>query len=189
MEGSMPAHTKVRYTYEDYLATPEDSSQRYEIVDGELFVTAAPRFRHQQVVTNLAGVLRAIAIEHALGEVLVGPVMVRLADDTVTEPDVIFVRADRMDITNERGVHGAPDVVIEVLSPSNRHFDRTLKRKRYLASGVAELWIVDADGRTVEVWRPGMVSPELVKDTLVWSVAGRAYEVPLEEVFRGPARP
>jgi hypothetical protein len=54
---------------------------------------------------------------------------------------------------------------------------------------VAELWIVDADGRTVEVWRPGMVSPELVKDTLVWSVAGRACEVPLEEVFRGPARP
>ena len=181
----MPTRSKVRYTYEDYLATPEDSSRRYEIVDGELFVTAAPRFRHQQVVTSISRILSEIVLRDELGEVLVGPVTVRLHDETITEPDVIFVRADRLDITDpDRGVDGPPDLVVEVLSPSNRDFDRSLKRKRYMASEVAELWIVDADERLVEVWRPGANAPELVRDTLEWSVAGRSFQIPLDEVFR-----
>jgi Uma2 family endonuclease len=181
----MPAHPKISYTYEDYLATPEDSSRRHEIVGGELFVTPSPRVRHQQVVTNLAGVLRDLALRHDLGEVLVGPIMVRLADDTITEPDVVFVRADRMGIVHERGIHGAPDVVVEVLSPSNRSYDRTLKRKRYQAAGVAELWIVDADERTVDVWGPGDTSPIVVRDSLMWTVTDATFEIALDEVFRG----
>lgn len=181
----MPAHPKIRYTYEDYLATPEDSSRRYEIVDGELFVTAAPRFRHQQVVTNLAGILHSVALEHGLGEVLVGPITVRLADDSVTEPDVVFVHADRLGLIDRQGVQGAPDLVVEVLSPSNQEYDRTLKRKRYMASEVAELWLVDADAGTIEVWRPDLGEPRVVRDRLIWHVAGKDFEVPLGEVFRG----
>jgi Uma2 family endonuclease len=183
-EDPMPARPKVEYTYDDYLATPEDSSQRYEIVDGKLFVTAAPRFRHQLVVTNLAGIMRELALRHELGQVVVGPVMVHLADDAVTEPDLVFVRADRMDIVDERGIHGAPDVVVEVLSPSNRSYDRTLKRKRYMASGVAELWIVDADARTVEVWRPGDADPTTIRESLRWSVADETFAIALTEILR-----
>lgn len=180
----MPAHPKIRYTYEDYLATPDDTSRRHEIVDGELFVTASPRFRHQQVVTTLAHFLKGLALQHQLGEVVVGPVMVRLADDSITEPDVVFVRADRMDIVDERGIHGAPDLVVEVLSPSNRSYDRTLKRKRYMASGVVELWIVDADERTVEVWKPDDGDPTIISDSLQWTVAQHTFVLPLSEVFR-----
>lgn len=180
----MPAHPKIRYTYEDYLATPEDSSERHEIIDGELFVTPSPRPRHQEVVTNLAGLLRTLALEHELGAVYVGPITVRMADDRITEPDVVFVRADRVHLIDERGIQGAPDLVVEVLSPSNRAYDRTLKRKRYMASGVAELWIVDADERTIEVWRPDAAGPELAEERLTWNVGGEALDIALDEVFR-----
>jgi len=177
----------IRFTYEDYLALPEDTSRRHEIVDGELVVTAAPRSRHQQVVMNLSRLLANLAVTHGLGEVLPGPVTVRLHDEAVVEPDVIFVRADRLEIVDPEGaVHGPPDLVVEVLSPSNRERDRGPKRKQYMATGVSELWLVDCDERSVEVWRPAAESPEVVEeDALVWRVGERRFEIPLEAVFRG----
>ena len=176
---------QVRYTYQDYLTIPEDTSRRHEIVDGELFVTAAPRFRHQEVVMNCAEILRGLARAHDLGKVVGGPVTVRLHDEAVVEPDVIFVQADRMGIVDlDGGVHGPPDLVVEVLSPTNRDYDRTLKRKLYMAHGVGELWIVDADEGTVEVWRPGAREPEEVRDVLAWHVGGHRFEIPIEELLR-----
>lgn len=184
----MPVQPKIRYTYEDYLSTPEDSSRRYEIVDGKLFVTAQPRFRHQEVALAVAAALREIALEHDLGKV-VGPVSVRLADDTITEPDVVFVRSARLGIITPQGrVHGPPDLVVEILSPSTRDYDRTLKRKRYLESGVPELWIVDADERWIEVWRAGEGEPRTLRDdadrTIGWTVDARTFEIALADVFR-----
>jgi Uma2 family endonuclease len=180
----MPAAPKVRYTYEDYLATPEDSAHRYEVVAGELFVTAAPRWRHQQVVGNVHGIIRDLALDHALGEAVTGPITVRLADDTVLEPDVVFLRADRLDLIDSGRIHGPPDLVVEVLSPSNRDYDRTLKRKRYLASGVAELWIIDPDENALEVWRPGAVEPDRPRDEVRWRVGEHTFDIPLSEIFR-----
>jgi Uma2 family endonuclease len=181
----MPARPEVRYTYEDYLSTPEDSSQRYEIVDGELFVTPTPRFRHQEVVTNLAVTLAALARGHGLGKVVGAPVTFRLRDDTVTEPDLIFIRADRLDIVVDgRVVGGPPDLVVEVLSPSNRSYDRNLKRRRYQAANVPELWILDADADTLEVWRPDSVTPERPLDAVEWRVGEHAFRIALADVFR-----
>ena len=108
----MPVPTKTRYTYADYLATPEDSSRRYEIVDGELFVTASPRFRHQQVVVNIGHVLLDLIIEHDLGKVATAPT-VRLRDDLVMEPDLVFLRSERLDLIEAGRVHGPPDLVVE----------------------------------------------------------------------------
>ena len=180
----MSRRSAIRYTYQDYLSTPEDTSRRYEIVDGELFVTASPRARHQLVVTMLARVLGALADDHALGAVFVGPIGVRLHDELVVEPDLIFVTADRLDIVDlDGGVDGPPDLVVEVLSPSNKAYDRTLKRKQYLENGVPELWIVDADQRTIEIWRPGAAEGEVVRDVLEWSVGGRRLEISLAKVF------
>jgi len=179
----MPARSDVRYTYEDYLSIPEGTSERYEIVDGELFVTPAPRFRHQQVVMNLAYLLSGLAREHGLGEV-VGPLTVRLADDTVTEPDLVFLRSDRLGIIEQGRIHGTPDLVVEVLSPSNRDYDRTLKRRRYMASGLPELWILDADEHTIEVWQPGAAEPETPRDVVTWRVGERTFDISLADIFR-----
>ena len=180
----MPARPKVRYTYEDYLSIPEDISHRHEIIDGELYVTPSPRTRHQQVVVSIARILSSLALDHDLGEVFTGPLTVRLRDDRVTEPDVVFVRADRLEILDVQGAQGPPDLVVEILSPSNRDYDRSLKRKRYMASGVPELWIVDADEDTVEVWRPGLEVPERPVGAIGWRVGERAFEIPLADIFR-----
>ena len=74
--------------------------------------------------------------------------------------------------------------MVEILSPSTESYDRNLKRKRYLESGVEEVWIIDIDDRMVEVWRPESEEPEQVRDVLRWHVADRAFEIPLLEVFR-----
>jgi Uma2 family endonuclease len=173
-----------RYTYEDYLATPETSSERHEIIDGELFVTPAPRFRHQEVVASVVHVLTALAREHALGKVATAPT-VRLADDSVTEPDVVFIRAERLGIIEEGRIHGVPDLVVEVLSPSNRNYDRTIKRERYMESEVPELWILDADAHSVETWRPGAAEPERPHDVLKWRVGDRTFDIALADIFWG----
>ena len=104
----------------------------------------------------------------------------------MVEPDLLFIRQDRLGILDpEGGVEGPPDLVAEVLSPSNRSFDRNLKRKHYLENGIGELWILDADERTVEVWRQGAAAADVVRDVLWWHVAGHRFEILLEEVFRG----
>ena len=174
----------VRYTYADHQTIPEDH-RRHEIVDGELFVTPMPRINHQRVAVDVILALEARAREHDLG-MAVGPITVHLHDELVLEPDVVFIRKDRLEIADPEGdVHGPPDLVVEILSPSSKSYDRNLKRKRYLESGVQEVWIIDIDERMVEVWRPESEEPEQVRDVLRWRVAGRAFEIPLLEVFRG----
>lgn len=181
----MSDRATIRYTYQDYLSTPEDPSRRYEIVDGELHVSATPRYRHQEVVGNLLRILTDIVRSRNLGEVVL-TVGVHLHDELVLEPDVVFVRRDRLEIVDREGhIHGAPDLVVEVLSPSNRSYDRDLKRKRYLENGVAEVWIVDADEGRIEVWKPGQEEPLLPTEAVQWDVAGEVVSVPLVEVFRG----
>lgn len=180
----MPRGSTVRYTYADYLSIPEDTSRRYEIVDGALFVTAAPRARHQEVAGKIFRVLAELAETHRLGKTFPGPMTVHLHDELVVEPDVLFVRADRLEIVDpDGGVEGPPDLVVEVLSPSNQTYDRNLKRKHYLENGVGELWIVDADEGTLEVWTPGATEPESIQDALVWLVGDRRFRIPLSDLF------
>jgi Uma2 family endonuclease len=110
---------------------------------------------------------------------------VHLHDELVLEPDLVFISNDRMDIADPEGwVHGPPDLVVEILSPTTRRRDEGVKRERYLEWGVQELWIVDVDERSVDVWRAGAEAPERVQDALVWRVGGRTFEIPLQDVFR-----
>jgi Uma2 family endonuclease len=175
----------IRYTYQDLLALPESAIRRHEILDGRLYVTAAPRVNHQRVVLDLGAIMRAQAREHGLGEV-VGPVTIHVHDEMVFEPDLVFIRADRLHIVDPEGdVHGVPDLVIEVLSPSTRAYDRNLKRKHYLESGVPELWLVDATRRSIEVWRHGLEAPERAGESVAWRVGELTLEISMVEVFRG----
>lgn len=180
----MERSSAVRYTYQDLLALPE-SAARHEIVDGKLYVTAAPRVNHQRVVFALAEVLRALAREHGLGEVL-GYVNVHVHDEMVFEPDLVFIRAGRSEIVDPEGdIHGVPDLVVEVLSPGTRAYDGGLKRRHYLEAGVPEVWLVDVDERSVEVWRPGTDAPERVLDAVVWRVGDLGLPIALADIFRG----
>jgi Uma2 family endonuclease len=176
----------VRYTYQDLLSLPESPTRRHEILDGKLYVTAAPRVNHQRVVFDLGIMVRALAQEHGLGEVFVGPVTVHVHDEMVFEPDLVFVGSDRMWIVDPEGdIHGVPDLVVEVLSPSTRSYDRNLKRKHYMDSGLPQLWLVDIQQRAVEVWRSGVEEPDVERDAVRWQVGGGSFPLPLEEMLAG----
>lgn len=155
-----------RWTYDEFARLPNDGN-RYEIIAGDLYVTPPPTLTHQKIIMNLSYVLEGFIRAHGLGQLYPGPVDVLFAEGDYLAPDLVFVRADRTQILKERGVEGAPDLVIEVVSPSTAGRDRTLKRERYAAFGVAEYWVVDANTRRVEIYR-GSETAEIATDAFTW---------------------
>jgi Uma2 family endonuclease len=147
----MATESKTRYTYKDLRSFPEDNLRR-ELIDGELIVTAAPATRHQRVVTTLVAELYLFAKAHG-GSVFPAPTDVFFDDDNVIEPDVLFVRAEHAERVEKPFVRAAPDVVVEVSSPSTRRLEIVRKRELYARFGVPEYWYVDLDADRVEVYR------------------------------------
>ncbi len=144
----------IKFTYEDYQHTPED--QRFELLDGELTMVPAPNLRHQRIGTRLGALLHAFVQERDLGEVFHAPCDVVLSNTDVVQPDLLFVSEERAHLLlGGDNVLGAPDLVVEILSPSTAGRDRTLKRALYARHGVKEYWLVDPDARTVTVLRLG----------------------------------
>ena len=142
---------KIKFTYEDYCNAPED--KRYELHNGDLVVVPSPKEQHQDSVGSLYYFVRAFVQGRELGRVYIAPFDVVFSNHDVVQPDVIFVSKDRLDIITPDNIEGAPDLVIEVLSPSTAHRDRTYKRALYARHGVREFWLVDTDAHTIEVLR------------------------------------
>ena len=143
MVPAQPARSR-RLTYADYCLIPEDG-KKHEIIDGIHYVSPAPRYIHQQIVVNLVKLLGNWADETKPGIVLVSPFDILLSDYDVVQPDVLFIANENREILNEKNAQGAPDLAIEVLSPSNPRYDKNLKYQRYEHFGVKEYWIVDPD--------------------------------------------
>ena len=146
MASSTPA---IKLTYEDYCNTPDD--ERYELLDGDLVMTPAPGTAHQRVVLDLSILLGLSVKRTGVGEVYIAPVDVVLSDTDVVQPDLLFVSNERAHIITKANVQGAPDLVVEILSPSTADRDLTVKRALYAKHGVQEYWIVDTDAKTVTV--------------------------------------
>jgi Uma2 family endonuclease len=143
--------TRTKLTYEDYEAFPDDGN-RYEIIDGEVCVSPPPITAHQWASAELTWLLGSHIRQYELGRLFYAPFAVMLSPHDVFEPDVVFISEDRMVLLGEKGLRGAPDLCIEISSPSTRTYDRTVKRERYAQFGVDEYWIVDPDTKTVEVF-------------------------------------
>ena len=140
-----------QWTYSDWLRLPNDGF-RYEIIAGELFVSPSPTIDHQNAASELVAAMRTYARREKLGLVLTAPVGVLLpGQDTIVQPDVLFVSKARLEIVSSDIIDGTPDLVVEVLSPSNWVYDRGRKQKTYEQAGVREYWIVDYRARTVDV--------------------------------------
>jgi Uma2 family endonuclease len=146
----MNASASTPFTYDDYARLRDD--RRYEVIEGQLLLTPSPRTYHQKVTGNLFDVLLHHVRENRLGEVLIAPCDVVLSSTNVVQPDVLFVRRDRLAIIEEKYVSAAPDLVVEVLSPGTTLRDRRLKFRLYARFGVRELWIVDPIVRGIEVF-------------------------------------
>jgi Uma2 family endonuclease len=141
------------WTYADYKRLPDDG-WRYEIIEGELHMTPAPSTKHQSVVVNLAFLFSQFVRTHQSGKVYVAPTdVILLGLATPVQPDLLYVAANRLDIVKDAFVEGPPDLIVEVLSPSNWLVDRRVKLGAYARAGVGEYWIVDPEMRTVELFR------------------------------------
>lgn len=141
---------KRKYTYEDYLKTPDD--KRYELIEGDLIMTPSPTPYHQWISKNIQYELEKFIREKNLGKIFYAPCDVYLNDENVIQPDILFISKERLHIIGEKNIQGAPDLVIEILSETSAYRDLVKKKKIYALFGVKEYWIVDPEEKTVEVY-------------------------------------
>ncbi len=140
-----------KFTYKDLQEMPDDG-KRYQLIDGELYVMPSPNRAHQRAVGNLYVLLREQVEKTGRGEVYLAPFDVVFDPMNVVQPDLIVVGKERLAILTEANVTGVPDIAIEVLSPSNKRFDREKKLQLYGRVGVPELWYFDPADRTAEIF-------------------------------------
>jgi Uma2 family endonuclease len=140
------------WTYDDLLAMDERrDGKKYEILDGVLYVSPSPTYLHQVVLKRLFVELYEQLEKRGLAEVLFAPLDVILSKTRVVQPDLLVVSIERKAILEWHGVTAAPDLAVEILSPSNTHHDRVRKRRFYARTGVREYWIVDPVAEDIEV--------------------------------------
>jgi len=139
-----------RWTYADYAALPDDGN-RYEIIAGVLYMTPAPGIGHQSVSARMVTFLVTHVEFAGLGRVFAAPVDVELTPDTVVQPDIVVVLSANLDRITPSRIIGAPDLVVEILSPGTAGYDRREKQDAYARAGVGEYWIVDPGAQTVEL--------------------------------------
>jgi Uma2 family endonuclease len=150
-----PAHWEQarEWTYEDYLNLPDDDGHRYEIIEGVLYMANAPDIDHQYAVVELIFQLKHFVTEHRLGYILTALFEVHLSAKTrPVQPDVLFIRADRWPGAGAKFFEGAPDLVVEVISPGSTRLDQVVKWNSYEQAGVPEYWLVHPKSRSVQVF-------------------------------------
>lgn len=150
--------TTGKFTSADLALLPDDDGNRYEIIEGDLYVSTQPSFEHQCTCSNIVSFLARWSEESGNGVALIAPGLV-FADDDDVAPDVVWVSHERLKSALNKAGHftRAPELVVEVLSPGtrNEYRDRQAKLKLYSRRGVTEYWIVDPLRRFVEVYRRG----------------------------------
>lgn len=163
----MATNIEPLMTVADLEAMPDDGN-RYEVIEGELFVSCAPGLTHQQVSTNLVYLIRLYLENNPLGVVVATPGLI-LSELSGVIPDIVFFRHGRREeiVSGER-LTGAPDLVIEILSPGaeNIRRDRIAKRQLYARYGVQEYWLVDLQEQAIEVYHLGKETLEFAKKVL-----------------------
>ncbi|MEW6238353.1 MAG: Uma2 family endonuclease [Candidatus Omnitrophota bacterium] len=150
MAGPSPISTPIQFTYEDYLHFSDD--KRYEIIEGEVYMVPSPFTNHQQVSRRLERLIEDYVMARDLGEIFDAPLDVVLSDIDVVQPDIFFISNKNSGIITYKNIQGAPDLAIEILSPSSDHKDKVLKKKLYAKYGVKEYWLVDPDAKQIQVF-------------------------------------
>jgi Uma2 family endonuclease len=145
-------HRPPPLTYEDYRLLPDDG-KRYELMEGELFVSPAPATRHQTVSRRLQFALMNALETPGLAQIFNAPTDLLLAPTTVVQPDLIIIGTGRGSIITERAVEGVPDAVVEILSPTSLDRDQHIKRRLYQQFAIPEYWVVDPEHGMIVVHR------------------------------------
>ncbi len=183
----MATKAQIKFTYEDYKSLPESEVKRYELVGGELEMVPAPDWFHQSILRALFKLLDQYVEERGLGEVRFAPLDVVLSEEDVVQPDLLYIARERLGLVREGAVQGAPDLIVEILSPATAQRDRTYKRTLYARHGVKEYWLVDPDSQTVEVLtlgargyrRAGLYQREATLESPLLP----GLQIPLDQIF------
>jgi Uma2 family endonuclease len=177
-----------KLTYENYALFPEDG-QRHEIIDGEHYVTPAPFVPHQDLLVELTIRLGGFVKAHRLGRLLIAPTDILLSLHDIVQPDLLFISNERAAIVGLKNIQGAPDLVIEILSPSTSRLDKVLKLDAYERCGVQTYWIFDRVRKGVQPYertnqslRPQPFLSAAAGDVLT-SPLLPGFELPLAELF------
>jgi len=175
-------------SYSEYRDLPDDAP-RYEIIGGVGYLTPSPGGRHQIVSANLQYRFYQFVQAHRLGRVFVAPFDVVLSERDVVQPDLLFISGGRWEIVRERGVFGVPDLIVEIVSPSDPNRDRQGKLALYRQYGVREYWIVDLPNRAVDLWlsRETALDTRRVtaKDDCLESAIMPGFTIRPDEIFEG----
>jgi Uma2 family endonuclease len=176
------------WTYQDWLNFPDDG-WRYEIIDGVLYMSPPPLIHHQDILGELFARMRTHARRNGLGKVLCAPCGVRLPGQPVPiEPDILFVRRERLAIIERRYVEGAPDLVVEILSPSNANYDLRTKYALYEQAGVAEYWAVIPWDRLIRIYHlvdgAYQLAGEFGSGQIARSVVLAGFTIAVDELFQ-----
>ncbi len=177
---------KKDVTYQDYLELPEDG-QKYEIINGEFVKTPAPQLIHQRVSVNLMYEFQTFAKLNHAGEVLCAPVDVVLTETNVVQPDILFITTKNSGIAGEKNVSGAPDLLIEIISPDSGYYDMVEKKDLYEKFGVKEYWIVDPKKKWIEIYvneegKFKLLQRQEDKGVLASKVL-RGFQIPFSTIF------
>ncbi|MBF0492673.1 MAG: Uma2 family endonuclease [Deltaproteobacteria bacterium] len=141
--------SQIKLTYQDYLLLPED--RHYELIEGDFFMTPSPLSIHQMISNKLSWLLNNFIFSHAKGVLFAAPMDVYLSEENVVQPDLFFISREREHIIQRECIKGAPDLVIEILSPSNSNRDLIVKKHLYAKFAVQEYWIVNPETQVIEV--------------------------------------
>lgn len=143
-------HKDIKFTYADYLLYPTNGNQ-CQLIEGEFYMTPAPKTYHQDISRNLEFILHSHVAKHDLGKIYDAPTDVVFSDANAVQPDIFFISKKRIHIIKENCIKGAPDLIVEILSPKSKTLDLKLKRVLYAKHGVKEYWIVDPGAKKVDV--------------------------------------
>jgi Uma2 family endonuclease len=144
--------TKKLCTYDDYAALPDD--RRYELIWGEIMMSPSPNIGHQAISRTLVKLILTRVERTRAGFVYDAPCDVVLDAHTTVQPDVIFVSNERKRIITDENIQGAPDLLVEIISPGTEDRDRLVKTRLYRESGVREFWLVDREARRITMFTP-----------------------------------
>jgi Uma2 family endonuclease len=174
-------NTSIRFTYEDLEQFPDDGKRR-EIIDGDLYTMPSSSPEHQRILGEILFQLSLFVHTHPIGEVFVGPIDVIFHIDDVIIPDIVFISNERQDLISKRGIEGAPDLVIEIISPSSVKRDLEVKRKLCQREGVLVYIAVDPEREQVYGW-DGDTSFALGKGEILTCSVLPGFELSVDKLF------
>jgi Uma2 family endonuclease len=182
-----PSTAAYEMTAEKFFQLPEGPPY-FELIDGDLYMAPSPLRLHQRILVRLTYELQSCLEDHPIGEFYVAPSDVVFSDNIVLNPDLYYVRNERRSILADHGATGAPDLVVEILSPSTAQRDVGRKREIYAESGVEEFWVVSPKTRAVEVYRLGENPAEpivvLAETDVLTSALFPGWSLAVADVFR-----